>query len=123
MLLLYYGLNHKTLVSEDQSIVINDDTIMDNKPIKEKKKTNTNRFKDGQVQERNQTIRKINKSIYYIFNEYTHEEVNNAYNCLSEDNKNVLNKFYNAYLEPIEKYSKKNVAIEYVKYIIDEIYK
>ena len=29
----------------------------------------------------------------------------------------------NAYLEPIEKYSKKNVAIEYVKYIIDEIYK
>ena len=70
MLLLYYGLNHKTLVSEDQSIVINDDTIMDNKSIREKKKkTNTNRFKDGQVQERNQTIRKINKSIYYIFNE------------------------------------------------------
>lgn len=101
MLLLYYGLNHKTLVSEEQSIVINDDIIMDNKSIRKKKKrTNINRFKYGQVQERNQTIRKINKSIYYIFNEYTHEEVNNAYNCLSEDNKNVLNKFYNAYLEP-----------------------
>lgn len=40
-------------------------------------------------------------SLYTIFEDYSHEEVKNAYACLTEANKMVLSKVYNAYLEPV----------------------